>query len=260
MTISPATQEMLKAAAGRGVSNDPTLLTRSKVKLLQNASKMPKHGRGAAGLYVLPDEAQTCVKTLRVISGILYSVFVERTLDDKFVIERCILPPEAEKDEYRWRLPSGNIIDKEARLAGVFNGLEAELDFAKTGMKVARAFNSDAKARANKLGLPLYGLAYEFGAQELVNDRGQNYFGPTFTFLGVAGEADGPSEDEIVRAAPLCDLVEATIANATREAAQMVDDRKRIEMPGKSVLIGPPPVYDELNPPPIDSIDDDIPF
>jgi hypothetical protein len=39
MTISPATQELLEAAARRGVSDDPTLLTRSKVRLLQNTSK-----------------------------------------------------------------------------------------------------------------------------------------------------------------------------------------------------------------------------
>jgi hypothetical protein len=257
MTISPTTRELLKAAAGRGVSNDPTLLNRSKVRLLQNTSKMPKHGRGAPGLYVLPDEAQTCVKTLRVISGILYSVFIERTPDDKFANEHLLLPGGAEQDGYRWRF-SGNVIEKEARLAGVFNGLDAEFDLAKTGMKVARAFNTEAKARASKLRLPLYGLAYEFGAQDLVNERGQPYFGPTFAFLGAADEADGPSEDEIIRATVLCDLVEATLADAKREAAQMVDDRKRIEiMPGKSALIGRPAAFDERHPP---AVDDDIPF
>lgn len=46
MTVSSATQDLLKAAAGRGVSNDPALLTRSNVRLLQNTSKMPKHGCG----------------------------------------------------------------------------------------------------------------------------------------------------------------------------------------------------------------------
>jgi hypothetical protein len=229
MTISPTTQELLKASAGRGVLNDPTLLTKSKVRLLQNTSKMPKHGRGVPGLYLLPDEAQTCAKTLRVISGVLYSVFVERGPDDKFVHEHHVLPRGAEKDEHRWRL-SGNVIEKEARLAGVFNSLEAELDLAKTGMKVARALNSDAKARVSKLGLPLYGLAYEFGSQELFNDRGQPYFGPTFAFLGAAGEPDGPSEEEIIRASGLCDVVEATLAEANRQAVQMVEDRKRIEI------------------------------
>jgi hypothetical protein len=252
MTISPTTQELLKAAAGRGVSNDPTLVIRSKVRLLQNTSKMPKHGRGAPGLYLLPDEAQTCAETLRVISGVLYSVFVERTLDDKFVVERYVLPPEAEKDEYRWRLRSRNVIEKEARLAGVFNGLDAELDLAKTGMKVARAFNSDAKARVRKLGLPLYGLAYQFGSQEVVNDRGQTYFGPTFAFLGAAGEPDGPTEEEIIRASALCDVVETTLVEATRGPTKMLEDRKPIEITsGKTVITLP------RKPTPID---DDIPF
>jgi hypothetical protein len=252
MTISPTTQELLKAAAGRGVSNDPTLLTRSKVRLLQNTSKMPKHGRGAPGVYLLPDEAQTCVKTLRVILGVLYSVFVERGPDDKFVAEHHALPPAAEKDEYRWRL-RGNVIEKEARLAGVFNGLDAEFDLAKTGMKVARAINSDAKARLRKLSLPLYGLAYEFGSHEVVNDRGQSYFGPTFTFLGAVSDPDGPSEEEIIRASALCDVVEATLEEAKRESAQMVADRKRIEIiaSGKGAVALP----QQLTP-----IDDDIPF
>jgi hypothetical protein len=194
--------------------------------------------RRAPGLYLLPDEAQTCVKTLRAILGVLYSVFVERGPDDKFVIEHHALPPEAEKDEYRWRLPSGNVIEKEARLAGVFSGLDAELDLAKTGMKVARAFNSDAKARVSKLGLPLYGLVYQFGSQELVNDRGQTYFGPTFAFLGAAGEPDGPSEEEIIQGNALCDVVETTLAEATRVATKMIEDHKRIQInSGKNAII-----------------------
>jgi hypothetical protein len=251
-TISPATQELLKAAAGRGVSNGPTLLTRSKVRLLQNTSKMPKHGRGAPGLYLLPDEAQTCVKTLRVISGVLYPVFVERGPDDKFVREHHVLPPEVEKDEYRWRLPNRNVIEKEARLAGVFNGLDAEFDLAKTGMKVARALNTDAKARASKLLLPLYGLAYQFDSQELVNDRGQPYFGPTFAFLGASGEPDGPSEEEVIRASALCDVVETTLAEATRGPTKKVEDHKRIEITSSKNVISLP-----RQPAPID---EDIPF
>jgi hypothetical protein len=230
MTITSATQELLKAAAGRGVSNDPTLLTRSKVRLLQNTSKMPKHGRGAPGLWLLPDEAQTCVARLRVIPAILYPVLVERMPDDKWAAEHYVLPPEAQKDGYGWRLPNKNVLDQEARIAGLFNGLEAELDLAKTAMRVARAFNADAKARVRKLGLPLYGLAYEFAAHELVNDRGQTYFGPTFAFIGAAGDPDGPSEEEIFRASALCDLVEATLADGTRDAAHMVEGQKRIQI------------------------------
>jgi hypothetical protein len=265
MTISPTTQELLKAAAGRGVSNDPTLLTRSKVRLLQNTSKMPKHGRGAPGLWLLPDEAQTCVARLRVVSGALYSILVERSADDKWADEHYVLPDEAEKDGYRWRLPNENLIDKEARIAGVFNGLDAEFDLAKTSMRVARAFNSDAKARARKLGLPLYGLAYEFAAQELVNDRGQTYFGPTFAFIGAAGDPDGPSEEEIFRASALCDLVEATIAAAKREA----EDRKGAILPPHKPALRPLITSGnaalkaiETAPPPDDYAgpDDDIPF
>jgi hypothetical protein len=58
---------------------------------------MPKHGLGAAGLYLLPDEAQTCVDRLRVIPAVLYSMFVERALDEKYVGEQFVLPGEAEK-------------------------------------------------------------------------------------------------------------------------------------------------------------------
>ena len=47
-----------------------------------------------------------------------------------------------------------------------------------------------------KLDLSLYDLAYEFGVQECVNDRGQTYYAPTFTFIGAAGSPEGPSEEE----------------------------------------------------------------
>ena len=69
MTISQTTQELLKAHAGRGVSSDPALTARHKVRLLQNTSKLPKHGQGAPGLWILPDEAATCTSKLRVIAG-----------------------------------------------------------------------------------------------------------------------------------------------------------------------------------------------
>lgn len=251
VTISQTTQELLKAAAGRGVSNDPALLTRSKVRLLQNVSKLPKHGRGAPGMFVLPDEAQTCVATLRGVLGVIYPAWVERTENDKFVGEHFVLPSDAEKDGYRWRLPGGNVLDKEARIAGVFGGIEAEFDLAKTSMKVARTLNADAKVRMKKLGLPLYGLSYELTAQEVINDRGQFYFAPIFTFLGGPTDPDGPSEDEILRANALCDLVDATIDEARRE---LLESTKRLEITPGRMLITPRP-----QPAPA-LIDDDIPF
>jgi hypothetical protein len=252
MTISQTTQELLKAAAGRGASNDPALLTRSKVRLLQNVSKLPKHGRGAPGQYVVPGDDQPCLATLRVVLAILYPVWVERMENDKFVGEHFVLPDDAEKDGYRWRLPGGGMLDKEARLAGVFESVEAELDLAKTSMKVARAFNADAKARMKKLGLPLFGLAYEFGSQELINDRGQTYYGPTFTFLGGPADPDGPSEEEIIRASALFDIVEATLADAKREQAE---DHKAAILPPR--MAGPRPLITSGATAPID---DDIPF
>jgi hypothetical protein len=269
MTISQMTQALLKAAAGRGASNDPALLTRSKVRLLQNVSKLPKHGRGAPGQYVVPSEAQDCIATLRVVPAILYPVWVERTENDKFVGEHFVLPDDAEKDGYRWRQPGGGMLDKEARLAGVFASAEAELDLAKTSMKVARALNADAKARMKKLGLPLFGLAYEFGSQELVNDRGQTYYGPTFTFLGGPADSDGPSEEEIIRASALFDIVEATLADAKQEA----EERKGAILPPRTAALAatPRPLNTSGNaalklveaPPPVeyDGPDDDsIPF
>jgi hypothetical protein len=244
--ISPMTREMLKAAAGRGVSNDPALLTRSKVRLLQSKSRMPKHGRGDPGLYSLPDESQTCIGKVRVVPGILYAILVEHDAADKPVGETFVLPNDAAKDGLRWRLPNGNVIDKEARLAGVFNGLDAELDLASTAMKTARAFNADAKARLKKFGLPLFGLAYEFRSQEL-ND-GQ-YYGPIFDFLGAVGDEAGPSEEEILRAGALCDVAEATLTEARREAALLVGNHKPIQITSGKATIAPR-----------EPIDDDIPF
>ena len=233
MTITQTTQELLKAHAGRGFSSDPALTARHKVRLLQNTSKLPKHGQGAPGLWILPDEAATCTSKLRVIAGYVYSVLVEKTSDDKWVDEHHILPSEAQKDGYGWRLPNRNVIDREARIAGVFGGVDAELDLSRTAMKVARSFNSDAKSRGKKHGVPIFGLAYEFSSQELVNDRGQTYFGPTFEFIGAVGEPEGPTEGEILRASAVYDLVEIAIAAAKREAE---DRTGAILLPHKPAL------------------------
>ena len=187
MTIQLAHTEA--KARARGFSDDPVFKTRSKVRLLHGVSTMPKHGLGAAGLYCLPDAALTCTSKLRVISGALYAVFVERAAKDKWVEDHYVLPPDAKKDGYRWVRPNGNAIDKEARIAALFNNVEAEFDLAKTAMKMARAFHADARANAEKFDCSLCNLAYEFGAQELTNDRGQTYYAPTFTFIGATGEA-----------------------------------------------------------------------
>jgi hypothetical protein len=256
MTISQTTQELLKAAAGRGVSNDPELLIRSKVRLLQNTSKLPKHGQGAPGLFLLPDESLTCTSKLRVVLGAVYSTHVERFPDDKPTgREHFVLPDEAQKDGFVWRLANKNLLETEARLAGVFNGVDAELDLARTGMRVARALNADAKARVLKLDLPLFGLAYEFGAQELVNDRGQTYYGPTFEFLGAVGDPEGPTEEEVIRASAICDLVQAAIAAAKREA----EDRGSAILPPR--MAGPRPLITSGKVPKTPALDDEeIPF
>lgn len=54
MTISPTAQDLLKDAAKRGVLDDPTLLSRSKVRLLQGMSRMPKHWHGDPSLLKRP--------------------------------------------------------------------------------------------------------------------------------------------------------------------------------------------------------------
>jgi hypothetical protein len=273
MTISTSTQELLKAHAGRGFSDDPALTARHKIRLLQNTSKLPKHGQGQPGLFLQPDEAATCTSRLRVVLGKVYSTYVERSPDGKPAgREHLHLPADAEKDSsgFGWRLSNGNMLETEARLAGLFNGLEAELDLKATGMKVARALNTDAKAKATKHGVPLFGLAYEFGSTELSNDRGQTYHGVTFQFIGAVGEPEGPSEEEVLRASALCDVVEAAIAAAKREA----EDRRsapwtssglppRNVEPRPLITSGAAALRVVEAPPPVeayDGPDDDIPF
>jgi hypothetical protein len=268
VTISQTTQELLKARLGRGFSDDPALTTRHKIRLLQNTSKLPKHGQGAPGLFLLPDESLTCTSKLRVILGAVYSTCVERLPDGKPAgREHFLLPPDAQKDGFGWRLSNGNTLETEARLAGLFNGVEAEFDLNWTGMRVARALNSDAKARANKHEVPIFGLSYEFASTELSNDRGQNYHGVTFQFIGAVGEVEGPTEEEILRASAVCDLVEAAIAAAKREA----EDRRSAILPPRAIaprpLItgGATALRAVEAPPPVETcdgreIDDDIPF
>ena len=232
MTISEATKELLKVRAGRGFSHDPALTARHKIKLLQNTSKLPRHGRGEPGMFVLPDPEATCSNKVRAILGAIYSIYVERAPDGKPAgSEHFILPDGAARDGFGWILPNGNTLETEARCTGLFDDVEGEnLDLARTGMKVARSLNSDARARATKHGLPICGLAYEFSSTENTSDRGLVYYGVTFRFLGAIGEPEGPSEEEIIRAAAVGDLVEPTLAAATREA----EDRKRLEIaPGR---------------------------
>jgi hypothetical protein len=217
--LSPDTFALLKARAGQGVSNEAALLTRSKVRLLANTSKMPKHGQGHPGLYQLADEAQTCIAKMRVVPAILYSVYVEKTPDEKFAgRDYLALPPDVVREDYVWRCGSGNFLEHTPRLAGVFEGLEAEFDFSGTASKVARAFNTEAKSRLNKLKLPLGATTWEFGAHERLNTRQQPYWGPTYTYVAAAGEPDGPSEADIMKALAIADIVEAAIAEAMKEA------------------------------------------
>ena len=170
-------------------------------------------------------------QALRAILSAVYSTYVERSPDGKPAgREHLHLPADAEKDSsgFGWRLSNGNMLETEARLAGLFNGLEAELDLARTGMKVARALNSDAKGRANKHGVPLLASPTSSAPPSSPTTAGQNYHGVTFQFIGAVGEPEGPSEEEVLRASALCDVVETSIAASKREATLMVEDRNRI--------------------------------
>jgi hypothetical protein len=156
---------------------------------------------------------------MRVVPGILYSVYVEKTPDEKFVgRDYLALPPDVVREDYVWRCGSGNFLELTPRLAGVFEGVEAEFDFSGTASKVARAFNTEAKSKLKKLKLPLGATTWEFGAHERLNTRQQPYWSPTYTYVSAAGEPDGPSEADIMKALAMADIVEAAIAEAMKEA------------------------------------------
>ncbi len=253
--LSPDTLALLKARAGQGVSNDAALLTRSKVRLLANTSKLPKHGQGRPGLYQLADEAQTCVAKMHVVPAILYSVYVEKTPDDKFAgRDYLALPPDVVREGYVWRCRNGNFLEYTPRLAGVFEELEAEFDFSGTASKVARAFNTEAKGRLKKLKLPLGATTWEFGAQELLNTRQQPYWGPTTSYVAALGEDGGPSESEAMRAMALCDLVEAAIAEAQKEAGERAQRAIESRLAGRIEYSTGKGAKPAVGP------DDDIPF
>jgi hypothetical protein len=162
-------------------------------------------------------------------------------------------------------LPGGNTLSKEVRIVGLFNELEGEFDAARTAMKMARSLHADARGRAEKLDCSLYDLAYEFGVQECVNDRGLTYYAPTFTFIGAAGSVEGPSEEEVLKASTLCSLVEAAIAAAKQES----EDRTSAILPPHRpalrpfITSGAAALKAAETPPPVESYDgpdDDIPF
>ena len=267
MTISQTTQELLKAHArtrflGRpcayGQAQDQAASEYKQVAQARAGRAGPISSAGRVFRPARPSFASFWALSIRPTSS-------ARRMASLRAANTFVLPADAEKDGFGWRLSNGNMLETEARLAGLFNGVEAELDLNRTGMRVARALNSDAKARANKHGVPIFGLAYEFASTELTNDRGQNYHSVTFQFIGAVGEAEGPTEEEILRASAVCDLVEAAIAAAKREA----EDRRSAILPPRNS--GPRPLITSgaaalrvvEAPPPVESYDgpdDDIPF
>ena len=213
----------------------------------------------------------TCTSKLRVILGAVYSTYVERAPDGKPVgREHLHLPPDAEKDGFGWRLSNGNMLETEARLAGLFNGARGRARLEPDRNASGQGAQQRRKGRANKHDVPIFGLAYEFASTELTNDRGQNYHSVTFQFIGAVGEAEGPTEEEILKASAMCDLVEAAIAAAKREA----EDRRsapstssglppRNSGPRPLITSGAAALKVVEAPPPLeryDGPDDDIPF
>ena len=211
MTISQTTQELLKAHAGRGFSNDPALLLRSKVRLLQTRSTKPKHGQGEPGLFLLPDESQTCtIEASRHFGRGLFDL--RRALAGWQAYGPRALRPAGRRREGRLWLAAAQ--RKHARDGGAarrpVQRRRGRARPDRTGMRVARALNSDAKARANKHDVPIFGLAYEFASTELTNDRGQNYYSVTFNSSERLARRRGPPRRRSFRASAMCDLVEAT--------------------------------------------------
>ena len=74
-------------------------------------------------------------------------------------------------------------------------------------------------------------MSYEFGSTELTNDRGRNYYSATFQFIGAVGDPEGPTEEEILRASAVCDLIETAVAAAKRESAFLAEDHGRAILP-----------------------------
>ena len=222
-----------KGRAGRGFSDDPVFKTRSKVRLLHDARKCQSTDLARRAL-LLPDEALTCTSKLRVIPAALYPIFVERAADDKSGRRTSTSCRPAEKDGYRWRLPNGNTLEKEARLAGLFNGVEAEFDLDKTGMKMARAFNADAKpAQKARDSVFRFGLRVRLA-------RTHKRSRPNVLRAGVqisrSGRRAGRAQrGGVLRASAICDLVEAAIAAAKREA----EDRRSAILPPRNIAPRP---------------------
>ena len=213
--------------APRRASTSPTrrrFSTRSKVRLLANLPPRCRETRPRSipvcG-HQLADEAQTCVAKMRVVPAILYTVYVEKTPDEKFAgRDYLALPPDVEREDYVWRCGSGNFLEHTPRLAGVFEGLEAEFDFcsgttrrrsrARSTLKPKAGSRSSSSRWARQPGVR--------ALHELLNTRQQPYWSPTYAYVAAAGEPDGPSEADIMKALAIADIVEAAIAEATKEA------------------------------------------
>jgi hypothetical protein len=162
---------------------------------------------------------------------------------------------------------NGNKIEKTLYAHALIDGAPATFVFRSTAYPIGRDhanLSFRAKATIDGEDIRVIGTKWRVTSRLESNNLGR-WFVPQIEPIGKFGSPNGPTLSE-ARAAKVLRIAlktgtEPTVLEPpnTPSPAQITRGSATFTT-GKSAPIESAPVYDELNPPPIDSIDDDIPF
>ena len=162
---------------------------------------------------------------------------------------------------------SGNKIERTIYGHALVDGAPATFVFRSTAYPIGRnqaSLSFYAKATIDGEEIRVVGAKWRVTSRTESNNLGR-WFVPQIDLIGKFGSPNGPT------------LAEARVAKALRIALKTGAEPPAIDAyktpppaqiarghttftTGRSAALEPPPAYDERNPPPIDTIDDDIPF
>ena len=162
---------------------------------------------------------------------------------------------------------NGNKIEKTIYGHALVDGAPATFVFRSTAYPIGRnhaSLASQIKVKIDDQEIRVVGAKWRIASRTESNNLGR-WFVPQIDLIGKFGSPAGPTLAE-ARVAKALRIALKTGAEPppidaykTRPAAQIARGHTTFTT-GGSAALEPSPAYDERNPPPIDTIDDDIPF
>ena len=161
---------------------------------------------------------------------------------------------------------NGNKIEKTIYGHALIDGAPGTFVFRSTAYPIGRShasLSSHTKATIDGEEMRVVGAKWRVTSRLESNDRGR-WFVPHIEEIGKFGSPNGPTLAE-ARAAKALRIALKTgdelpvLAPKTAPTAQISHGSATFTT-GRAAQIERPPIYDECNPPPVDAVDDDIPF